>query len=129
MNSRIHGTTGRIPEEMLREENLSPISNIPEFRYSITQERKVSRDCLLSYKGNRYSVHWKHAGRMANVREENGLLHISVGEDEYVHEILPGTGRISRKEEHFECLLSAIRERNMHNYLVEKRDLKEYEVI
>ena len=128
VNSRVHGTTGRVPGDMLKEENLSPITGVPEFRYSITHERKVSRDCLISYNGNRYSVHWKHAGRIATVREENGLIHITIGDEEYVHDILPGTGRISRKEEHFDGLLASIRERNMHNFIVEKRDLKEYEV-
>ncbi len=131
VNGKIHGTTGRIPEEMLPEEKLSTITSIPVFTFSIDHERKVSRDCFLSYKGNKYSVHWKHAGRIAQVREENGILHINIGGDEYIHDILPGTGRISRKREHFEGLLSAIKERNMHNYgiSVEKRDLKEYEVM
>ena len=32
------------------------------------------------------------------------------------HDILPGTGRISRKKEHFEGLLKAIREQNMENF-------------
>jgi hypothetical protein len=116
---------------LLPEEKLSPITNIPLFTLSINQERKVSRDCYVSYKGNKYSVHWKHAGRIAEVREENCILHIKIGDDEYIHEIIPGTGRISRKREHLEGLLSAVKERNIHNYgiSVEKRDLKEYEVI
>jgi hypothetical protein len=45
------------------------------------------------------------------------------------HDILPGTGRISRKKDHFEGLLKAIREKNIENFQarVEKRDLWEYE--
>ena len=48
-----------------------------------------------------------------------------------VHEILPGTGRISRKKEHFEGLLKAIREENSSVYgqMVETRDLKRYEEV
>ena len=47
------------------------------------------------------------------------------------HEILAGTGRISRKKEHFEGLLKAIRDENMNTYSrdVEKRDLKRYEEV
>jgi len=131
VNSSIHRTTGRIPNEMVMEENLHPLDSIPEFRFRITEERKVSRDCYVSYKGNRYSVPWKYAGRIATVSEEGSILKIVIGEDTYEHEILQGTGRISRKEEHFEGLLFSIKDRNIHNYRmeVEKRDLRKYEVI
>ena len=64
------------------------------------------------------------------MKEEGSTIKITIGQDVYEHEILPGTGRISRKEEHFEGLLAALKERNIHNYgiEVEKRNLKEYEV-
>jgi len=131
VNSRTHGSTGKIPMDLVREENLHPLDSIPEFRFRITEERKVSRDCYVSYKGNRYSVPWKYAGRIATVSEEGSILNIVIGEDTYEHEILQGTGRISRKEEHFEGLLAALKDRNLHNYRmeVEKRDLRKYEVI
>ena len=131
VNSSVHGTTGRIPKETVMEEHLHPMDAIPEFIYTIKTERKVSRECFVHYNGNRYSVHWKHAGRIAVVEEETGILKITVGQDVYEHELLQGTGRISRKEEHFEGLLTALKERNVHNYgvQVEKRDLREYEVV
>ena len=129
-NSLVNGTTGHIPDEMVKEEPLTSVEAIPEYTYSIKRERKVSRECYVHWLGNRYSVHWKHAGRIASVMEENGILRISIGEVVYDHEILAGSGRISRKKEHFEGLLKAIRDLNQHNYSidVEKRDLKEYEV-
>jgi len=131
VNSRIHGSTGKIPMDLVREENLHPLDSIPEFRFRITEERKVSSDCYVSYKGNRYSVPWKYAGRIATVSEEGSILNIVIGEDTYEHEILQGTGRISRKEEHFEGLLSSIKDRNRNNYRmeVEKRDLRKYEEV
>ena len=131
VNSTVHGTTGRVPMEAVKEEHLSSMDKIPEFKYVIKTERKVSRECFVHYNGNRYSVHWKHAGRIASLEEETGILKIVVGQDVYEHDILPGTGRISRKQEHFEGLLIALKERNIHNYSVEvdKRSLKEYEVI
>ena len=45
------------------------------------------------------------------------------------HAILSGTGRISRKSEHFEGLLKAIRDENstIDEQHVEKRDLTKYE--
>ena len=45
------------------------------------------------------------------------------------HSILSGSGRISRKKEHFEGLLKAIRDQNaaVYGQMVETRDLKKYE--
>lgn len=40
--------------------------------------RKVSRDCYVSYKGNRYSVPWKYAGRECRVIEESSMVKIQV---------------------------------------------------
>ena len=76
--------------------------------------RKVSRDCYVSYKGNRYSVPWKYAGRESRIIEESSILKIEI--DSVVvadHSILTGTGRISRNKEHFEGLLKAVREENL----------------
>ena len=44
------------------------------------------------------------------------------------HSILSGSGRISRKKEHFEGLLKAIRDENsaVYSQAVETRDLKKY---
>ena len=47
------------------------------------------------------------------------------------HEILQGTGRISRIKEDFEGLLKAIQQENniVYSQMVEKRDLKKYEEV
>lgn len=48
-----------------------------------------------------------------------------------VHEMISGTGRISRKKEHFEGLLKAIKDENaaVYSQEVETRDLKAYEEV
>ena len=48
-----------------------------------------------------------------------------------VHEMISGTGRISRKKEHFDGLLKAIRDENaaVYSQVVETRDLKAYEEV
>jgi hypothetical protein len=81
-------------------------------------------------KGNRYSVPWKYAGRECNVIEESSMLRIEIDSNVVAdHSILSGTGRISRKKEHFDGLLKAIREENtiVYTQIVEKRDLKSYD--
>ena len=92
--------------------------------------RKISRDCYVSYKGNRYSVPWKFAGRECRVIEESSSIRIEVDSIAIAdHSILSGSGRISRKKEHFEGLLKAIRDENaaVYGQMVETRDLKRYE--
>ena len=131
VNSRIHGTTHEIPYERLRKEQLNPMDSVQEYSVRIEDVRKISRDCYVSYKGNRYSVPWVHAGRAARVIESS-ILKIQVDSRIVAeHEILPGTGRISRNKEHFEGLLKAIRDQNIGNFQarVEKRDLSEYEEV
>ncbi len=96
------------------------------------ESRKISRDCYVSYKGNRYSVPWKYAGRECMVIEESSTLKIQVDASIVAdHSILSGTGRISRKKEHFEGHLKAIREENsaVYSQVVETRDLKRYEEV
>ena len=44
------------------------------------------------------------------------------------HDILQGSGRISRHKEHFDGLLKTIKEQNLQHYSdVEKRDLSVYD--
>lgn len=129
VNSQTHGTTHEIPQERLRKEQLNPLDSVQAYPIRIEEIRKISRDCYISYKGNRYSVPWIHAGRVARVIESSTLKIRVDSRTVAEHDILPGTGRISRKKEHFEGLLKAIREQNIENFQtrVEKRDLSEYE--
>ena len=69
-------------------------------------------------------------GRNCTVTEENGKLIINVDGEITEHDILAGSGRISRNKKHFEGLMKATRDQNVKNYSidVEKRDLRDYEV-
>ena len=129
VNSQIHGTTHEFPYERLKNEKLNLLHSVQAYPIRIEEIRKISRDCYVSYRGNRYSVPWVHAGRVARVIESSTL---KIQVDSRIiaeHDILPGTGRISRRREHFEGLLKAIRDQNTGNFQtrVEKRDLSEYE--
>ena len=129
VNMKAHGTTHEIPGERLMKEKLKPIDSVPGYFTRKEESRKISRDCYVSWSGNRYSVPWIYAGREALVTEESTL---KIQVDSRIvaeHEILQGTGRISRVKEHFEGLLKAIRDDNisMFETRVEKRDLKRYE--
>ena len=131
VNSQIHGTTHEIPHERLKNEQLNPMDSVQDYFIRIEEVRKISRDCYISYRGNRYSVPWVHAGRIARVIESSTLKIQVDSQIVAEHDILPGTGRISRKREHFEGLLKALRDQNVENFQtrVEKRDLSEYEEV
>ena len=132
VNSQIHGTTHEIPAERLKKESLNPLSSVPAYMTRKEESRKISRDCYVSYKGNRYSVPWKYAGRECRIIEESSIIKIEIDSGIVAdHAILTGTGRISRKKEHFEGLLKAIREENsaVYSQVVETRDLKRYEEV
>jgi transposase len=67
-NPRVHGTTGEIPFERLTKEALQPLAR-QRFDTSIKTERYASRDCLVSYDGNFYSVPAAWANQMLLVKE------------------------------------------------------------
>jgi len=131
VNSKIHSTTGEIPNDRAKRENLNSITNVPEYRVKLNEMRKVSRDCYVSYKGNRYSVPWKYAGREVKVTEMGSKIKIYIDDEEIDHELISGTGKIVRVKEHFAGLLKCIRDENNIKYeqLVEKRDLKIYDEV
>jgi len=109
VNSKVHGTTHEVPKERLKEENLHPMDSKREYIVYQTTNRKVSRDCFVSYQGNKYSVPYKYAGREAVVRTRHGKLRVLI-DDKVVseNELLSGRGRVSRNQEHFRGLLKEV---------------------
>ncbi len=97
VNAQIHGTTHEIPFERMKHEHLNSPSSVPAYLIRKNEARKVSRECFVSYKGNRYSAPWKYAGRECRVVEESSYIHIVIDSETVAdHEMLPGTGRTSR---------------------------------
>lgn len=74
VNSKIHGTTNEIPKVRLLEEHLNKVER-PYFIESNTV-RKVEKDCLISYQGNKYSVPPKYIFRYVIVAGFDNLLQI-----------------------------------------------------
>ena len=65
VNLKIHSTTNEIPKVRLLEENLSKITR--RYFIDVNHVRKVEKDCLFSYKGNKYSVPPKYIYRYVSV--------------------------------------------------------------
>ena len=140
VNSSVHGTTHEVPLERFKEENLILLDQVPPYKVVKIETRKVSRDCYVSYLGNKYSVPYKFAGRTAELHVSDGKFQIYIdNENIYEHEIFPGNCRVIRKKEHFQGLMSEILKQNsicrntsqlpikFSDPDVEKRSLEVYE--
>lgn len=55
-NVRVHGTTGAVPWQRLAAEGLIPLSSKAAYDTSLSSFRRSTRDCVVSYGGNTYSV-------------------------------------------------------------------------
>ena len=142
VNSSVHGTTHEIPIERHKLEKLKPIDAIPEYLTIREETRKISRDCYISYLGNKYSVPYQLAGREATLQILDDKFRVVVsGNRVCEHELLAGSGRVSRSKEHFKGLLKDILKENVgamnktqstlkfSEPEVEKRSLSVYEAL
>ena len=68
VNSTVDGTTYQIPLERFKEEDLNPLGQVPPYKVVQKETRKVSRDCYISFLGNKYSVPYRYAGRTAELQ-------------------------------------------------------------
>ncbi len=77
-NHRVHATTREVPAERFAREELVPLNGQPAYDTSYVSHRLVAKDCMLAYRGNRYSVPHAYAGKSVVVREplESGRIRI-----------------------------------------------------
>jgi hypothetical protein len=76
-NIRVHGTTGDVPFVRLTQEALQPLAGRPDYDTSLVCYRRSTKDCLVSYEGNHYSVPASHARQRLLLKEtEQGELGI-----------------------------------------------------
>ena len=82
-NARVHGTTHRVPWEMLEEErpHLGKLPDRATLAPYLREDRKVSRDGFVSWEGSRYGVHWKWVGATVQVGERQGTVEIWAGDE------------------------------------------------
>ncbi|MGB9553249.1 MAG: IS21 family transposase, partial [bacterium] len=138
-NTRIHGTTGRVPFEILKEEGLQPLLGRASYPISPAVLRLVSRDSLVSYGGCRYSVPAEWAGKMVWVRavSNNRIVVTAGGQIITEHPIEPVLKRMVINEVHYASLRGRPRLRPVRviprieppSLEVEHRSLSEYEAI
>ena len=81
-NAREHGTTHRVPWEMLTEEHphLGKLPDESGLVPYLREDRTVARDGYVSFEGSRYGVHWQWAGSTVQVGVRTGTVEIWAGD-------------------------------------------------
>jgi len=106
-NQRIHGTTGEVPFTRLRAEGLQDASKAFTYDTSLMTTRRSSKDCVISYEGNLYSVPATYARKTLPVKiTEAGEVVIcsEAGQELARHRILLGKQERSVQAEHYRGL-------------------------
>ncbi len=106
-NPRVHGTTGEVPFTRLLSEGLQDASKAFTYDTSVLTSRRSSKDCVISYEGNLYSVPAAYARKTLQVKiTEAGELVIcsEVGQELARHRVLLGRGERSVQAEHYRGL-------------------------
>lgn len=141
-NVRQHATTGSRPVDLLAQEELTPFGSRAPYDLSWVEPRRVSKDCHFSWKGNRYSVPYRHGGQAVLVRQRpSGMLEVErAGELIAVHRPSTGGGRTITVPAHVQGLWRKTMGRHRRSdvqvdsagvvdIVVERADLSEYDAL
>jgi transposase len=129
-DQRIHGTTHRRPAEMFLEEKGLLLSLEGRRAYVLEERavRHVSKDCLVAFETNRYSVPFRLAGTRVEVLADGGMVRIyHGGELVSSHRRLEGSYQSSLEPAHYAGLLKSAKPSPAPPEEVEVRDLAFYE--
>lgn len=111
-------TTQKTPNERFKEEhglllhwNTKPLYSIQQWEL-----REVSKDCLISYKGNQYSTPYRFACQRVKVRETNEAILEIYDEYECVarHPMVEGKHHITMDQAHYQGLVGMKKEQEMN---------------
>ena len=114
VNRQMHSTTREVPYQRLPQERLLLLDEQPDYDTSYMEDRRVAKDCLLSYGGNRYSVPFRFAGKTLLVREPVSGGRIEIYSDVKVvaeHRLAAGRGAMVIDPAHYEGLAEQRRRR------------------
>jgi len=106
MNETVHGVTHKTPSELCAEER-PHLLELPAGQYSGAYRgelRRVTKDCLISFLGNRYSVPHPYAGQEVWVRVSRGVyvtIQSHTGTTVATHTRAPDRGQVVINKEHY----------------------------
>lgn len=111
-NTRIHGTTRKVPLELFNKEEKDKLIKLPiqEFAIPKVGERVVYNDCHVYIDYNYYSVPFDYVGKTVEIEVGSKLVRISYqGNQIALHQRCKGRGEFKTQDNHypkFKCYLS-----------------------
>jgi len=104
VNSKLHATTGEIPNQRLLKERLAPL--VREYIIDKINLRKVEKDCLISYSGSKYSVPAEYVGKyVAVVVLDNMLAAYYLGKQVALHLLSYQKNNMIVNKQHYRKML------------------------
>lgn len=104
INARIHGTTNERPIDRLPEENLLPLRR--EYIVDKINLRRVEKDCLISYAGNKYSVPAQYVGKDVTVIVLDHMLAAYFeGKQIALHKLSYSKNTLNVNKEHYKSMI------------------------
>lgn len=103
-NSRIHGTTKKIPRILFEVEEKPHLQPLPEGSFIIPEVgiRKVQKDCHIFVNHNYYSVPYSYVGKEIEIEVSDNFLKIlHNGERIAIHPLSEGEGKFTTIKEHY----------------------------
>lgn len=100
-NMRVHATTQAIPFDRLKEEKLQSLRD-EDYVLEHTEMRRSSKDCYISFCGNRYSIPYQYSCRDLTIKEKGHQLMVFFGEQQIAsHSISYQKGQMVTDPAHF----------------------------
>lgn len=104
INAKIHGTTNERPIDRLSEENLLPLKR--EYIIDKMNLRRVEKDCLISYAGNKYSVPAEYVGKNVTVIVLDHMLAAYFeGKQIALHKLSYSRNTLNVNKEHYKSMI------------------------
>lgn len=104
INARIHGTTNERPIDRLADEKLLPLKR--EYIIDRINLRRVEKDCLISYAGNKYSVPAEYVGRDVTVIVLDHMLAAYFeGKQIALHKLSYSKNSLNVNKEHYKSMI------------------------
>jgi len=102
-NTRLHGTTRKVPVEIFNNLEKKSLKNLPLARYEVykIEHRKVNNYGHISHKNNYYSVPYNYIGKILIIKTTQTLLRVYDDTSQIaLHPISSLEGEFITKEEH-----------------------------
>ena len=104
INAKVHGTTNERPIDRLPVENLMPLKR--EYIMDKINLRRVEKDCLISYAGNKYSVPAEYVGRDVTVIVLDHMLAAYFeGKQIALHKLSYSKNTFNANKEHYKSMI------------------------